>query len=972
MHTIPYQEASLEVWRDKHALRDQNKNLIDKDINATFERVAKTLAAQEKSSEQKHWEKKFLEAQQDGALCGGRITSNAGASDHKSNVSLINCTVSNEIEDSMEGILAALYEAGLTLKSGCGIGYEFSSLRPSGALVRGAGAATGGPLPFMDVFNQLCKTISSSGGRRGAQMATFSVDHNDVVDFIRAKQENGRLRDFNLSVLVSDKFIDCLQNDGIWEFTWKGTPTGKTIQAKDLWDMITQNTWECSEPGVLFIDRINRQNNLWFCENIRATNPCVTGDTVILTSKGYKRIDSLVGKSIKVWNGYEWSETKVRVTGRNQRIKEIYFSDGSKIPCTPYHTFVLKDGIRVEANDLQIGDQLEKYEFPVIEGHKEVATKKAYTQGFYSGDGDQGRNKIWLYEEKVDLLPFLKVKTHSNQSNERQDRELVRLKGSYESKDFVPSCKYTIQTRLDWLAGLIDSDGTAQDGAISIWSINKEFLTNVKYLLNTLGVNATINIGTPAGVRRLPNGRGGKSKYKVQDCYRLCINKHSAFKLLELGLNTHRVVFDCDAPNRSAARFNTVINIIDREELEDTVYCFTEKKNHTGIFNGVMTGQCGEQPLPPYGACLLGSINLVKFVVNPFGPKAQFNFNKMFEVAKVFARMLDNVVEISGLPLENQVFELQAKRRHGMGYLGLGSAMAMLGIKYGSAESLEFTEKVTKLLAYANYEAGYELAKEKGMAPILQQQFAAPYTKGKFTAGRIYKSLDMFLSSNYLQNFEQDKEGASILKNIKKYGCRFTHAVSIAPTGTLAFGIGANVSNGIEPSFSSHYSRNRIIEGKATKEQMDVYSYEAWVLKNLGLCDLAVSDAAKPVSIVTAHEITPQQHINVQASAQPWVDSSISKTINLPKEATLEQLQDVYISAYNQGLKGCTTYRPNPEKIGTVMATKDDIKNTKYTFKLDNGSEITVSGNEKIRYKGQEHVASNLYEAIKEGTYGRL
>lgn len=700
---IPLQPASQDIWEKKYRLTTKAGEALDADIDGTYLRVARALADAEATDDKRaYWYERFAWALRRGAIPAGRITSNAGAQQHKPATSTINCTVSGTITDSMDGILEKVHEAGLTLKAGCGIGYEFSTLRPRGAFVAGAGAYTSGPMSFMDIYDKMCFTVSSAGGRRGAQMGTFDVSHPDVKDFIRAKREDGRLRQFNLSLLITDGFMDAVNNDADWqlvfpintkeqaeldpasgeEVVWREWPTHENyivrddglvackvyghIRARHLWDMIMVSTYDYAEPGFILIDRVNEMNNNWWCENIRATNPC------------------------------------------------------------------------------------------------------------------------------------------------------------------------------------------------------------------------------------------------------------------------------------------------------------------------------GEQPLPPYGACLLGSVNLTKFVRDPFTDKASFDWDEYKEVVRVFTRMLDNVVEVNGLPLEQQRNEIMRKRRHGMGFLGLGSTMTMLKMKYGSTESCEFTEAIARDMAVAGWETGLELAREKGAAPIMEEQFDVtaamlrqrPEMKkdgwkvGQKIAGKVLHAR----YSRYMQRVAT--VAPELVEELATVGSRFTHHSSIAPTGTISLSLANNASNGIEPSFAHHYSRNVIREGKKSKEKVDVFSFELLAYRQL-VNEKAMpfsdeADAQLPEYFISADDISPKEHVDVQAAAQKWVDSSISKTANVPTDYPYEQFKDIYRYAHEQGLKGCTTFRFNPAAFQGVLVKEADLENTTYRFELEDGQVVEVKGNEQIEYDGEMHTAANLFDALKEGYYGKF
>jgi ribonucleoside-diphosphate reductase alpha chain len=702
--SIPYQEASFDIWDKKYRLTSKDGSPIDKSMDDTYKRVARALADVESEPNREQWYESFLWALRHGAIPAGRVTSNAGALEHKPATSTINCTVSGTIRDSMDDILQKVHEAGLTLKAGCGIGYEFSTLRPRGAYVSGAGAYTSGPLSFMDIYDKMCFTVSSAGGRRGAQMGTFDIGHPDALEFIRAKRENGRLRQFNLSLLVTDEFMKSVKTDGEWtlafplgrqefeaeqpdlsdttKYVWREWPYTegyvaneeglvackiyKTLPARRVWDVIMTSTYDFAEPGFILIDKVNEMNNNWWTEKIRATNPC------------------------------------------------------------------------------------------------------------------------------------------------------------------------------------------------------------------------------------------------------------------------------------------------------------------------------GEQPLPAYGSCLLGSVNLTKFVVDPFTEDARFDWESYRKVVKIFTRMLDNVVEVNGLPLAQQRDEIMRKRRHGMGFLGLGSTITMLCMKYGSKKSVAFTQNVSREMAVAGWEAALDLAKEKGPAPIMNEEFTVTremlrkrpemvkdgWRVGARVAGRV-------LHARYSRYMQRVAEASpELVDELAEVGARFTHHTSIAPTGTISLSLANNASNGIEPSFAHHYFRNVLREGKKSKEKVDVFSFELLAYRELinsrAMPNSQVPAEKLPDYFIAADDIGPKEHVDIQAAAQLWIDSSISKTANVPTDYKYEDFKNIYMYAYDQGLKGCTTFRFNPEAFQGVLVKEDDLKNTTYVFTLEDGTEVEARGDQEIEYDGEMHTAANLFDALKEGYYGKF
>ena len=695
MNEARWQPGSNRIFQEKYALRSDEGERTEQTREEAFARVAGALAEGEK--EQAKWRDAFEEAMHAGAIPGGRIMANAGAGESREGTSAINCTVSRTIHDSMEGIMTGLHEGAMTLKAGCGIGYEFSTLRPKGWSVRGAGARTSGPIGFMQIYDQACRVIESAGARRGAQMATFDIGHPDVEALIEAKKTPGMLRNFNISLLIPNAFMAALEADADWplafpsratppddgeaskaskasktskEWVWRNFSEAdpqwtigrdgrvacqvlRTIRARTLWDRIMRANWERGEPGVIFIDRVNAMNNAWFCEQIRATNPC------------------------------------------------------------------------------------------------------------------------------------------------------------------------------------------------------------------------------------------------------------------------------------------------------------------------------GEQTLPPHGSCLLGSIDLTRMIRNPWTPQADTDWSGLDRLVRTFTRMLDNVVEIAALPLQAQTESLRSTRRHGMGVMGVGSALAMLGVRYGSVEATEWLARVMRTMVAAGWETGMELASEKGEAPAL----AAEYTMQSMLRARqpsVQWPADgtsmtgrelMLEGSGYWRALGTDDALAGLLRDIAKYGSRFTHHTSIAPTGTTAIAFGNNCSNGIEPTFAHEYARNMINSGddSGVKEQLRMYSAEYWSWLS------EHRDQPLPPAACVTDDLHWREHLIMQGTAQRWIDASVSKTINIATDTRPEDMAGIYDSAYASGCKGCTTFRFNPEFSQGVLSRDEDLRRLKVTFQFENGRSVSARANELVRYQGRTYTAGNLYEALREG-----
>ena len=1071
---IELQPASLDIWDSKYRLKTMTGEPLDRDIDDTYRRVARTMADVETTPEaRKHWYERFCEALRRGAIPAGRIVSNAGARDHKPATSTINCTVSASIQDSMDDILAKVHEAGLTLKAGCGIGYEFSTLRPRGAWVSGAGAQTSGPLSFMDIYDAMCFTVSSAGGRRGAQMATFDVGHPDAMEFIRAKREDGRLRQFNLSLLITREFVDAVRNDLPWKLAfpisasereqldlddpeqvvWRRWPVHfdsytydeegrvacrvyRTLPARRMWDAIMSSTYDFAEPGFVLIDEINEMNNNWFCEEVRATNPCVTADTWVQTAGGPRQVADLVGRPFEAvvdGTAHASDSRGFFPTGR-KRVVTVDTDEGYCLTLTPDHRVrrvaaASRHTMETEwigAGNLRPGDEI------LLHDHREAqdwdgpgTEPEGYLVGLLVGDGTLKEDAAVLcarpgalavnggYErpgvEAVMDAAWAAARELAHRSDcprwyavpgrgeyrmriealERLAGDLGLLPGRRMITPAMHRCSAAFQR--GFLRGLFDAGGNVQGDphtgvSVRFVQSDEKLLVEVQRILLRSGIVSRLCRNCrETSLRHLPDGRSGSRGHRTETQHELVIAREDLPRFRRTA-GFH----DTEKAGRLATALAGFRRACNHERFTATVRS-VEPAGEAEVFdvsvpgvnafdaNGLYVHNCGEQPLPPYGSCLLGSVNLTGFVHEPFTANARFDWEGFRETVAVFTRMLDNVVEINGLPLKEQQREITSKRRHGMGFLGLGSALALLGLRYGGPESLEFTADVSRELALAGWKAALALAEEKGPAPILDEDFEITPTMlaarpemardGIRAGDRVKGKVLHARYSRYMQRIAEVEP--ELVDRLAAVGARFTHHSSIAPTGTISLSLANNASNGIEPSFAHHYSRNIIRTGRKTKEKVDVWSFEL-----LAYRELVDPEAAEPNDLpdyfVSSSDVTPREHVDVQAAAQHWVDSSISKTANVPTDFPYEDFKDIYLYAMEKGLKGCTTFRFNPEVFQGVLVKEEDLENTTYRFTLEDGRVIEARGNEEIEYDGETHTAANLHDALKEGYYGKF
>jgi ribonucleoside-diphosphate reductase alpha chain len=841
------------------------------------------------------------------------------------------------LEDSMESIIDMWSISAKIFAGGSGVGIPITNLREKGSPIGNTSGHASGPLAYQKVVETVAQTVLSGGRRRRAAILhSARYNHPDIMSIINAKK-NGELQSCNISILVDDYFMDLIVKniEGNYDTKIDLISPNKNkkigeVFAVELWTEIINNAWATGDPGLLFEDTANKFNLLHNeIGKVESTNPCVTGDTLVLTNKGYIEIQKLVDQPTIIWNGIEWSEVTPKITGENQPVIKIKFSDGSFLKCTPYHKFKLINENK-EAKNLIPGDKLEKNNFPVI--HSGIDYENAYTQGVFSGDGTYKRGKpcIWLYHEKKKLFPYLNC-ISSNENNGRID--VFLNEDDMLEKNFVPDTTWSVKSRLDFLAGLIDTDGNScKDGSIQISSVDKSFLKKIKYMLNTLGISCVLNKSHKRKKKFLPTNKGNETYklYQCKSCFRINISGSYVIKLIELGLKTYRV--KCDyLPTRESKRFIKIISIEKQNKLENKVYCFTEPKNNTGIFNGVYTMQCGEVPLPPWSVCCLGSINLNEcLITDDLKPISNyyFDYDKLKKYTKIGTIFLDNVIDKSEYP-DEKFKEMSLRTRPiGLGLMGFSDILFKLNISYNSDRARDLFASICKCMNNTAIETSIDMCKN-GKQPIA-----------------IKNAVDYGYFVHILEHYGCSHKTIS---DFHKYGIRNSTWTSIAPTGSIS--IATDCSYSFEPCFALVYEK-KLVE---TNEVLYVINpiFEKWlnsyfplsnplfdldkqrIIKNIsenkGSCH-GVNGIPEEIQkiFVTAHDILPMEKLQMQAVGQKWISLGISSTCNLPCEATIEDVEKIFIQAWRAGLKGITVYRDGckenqPISFGKTIVSSEEL-----------------------------------------------
>ncbi|MCL4360499.1 hypothetical protein M1555_04590 [Patescibacteria group bacterium] len=941
------------VFLDRYALKDEAGKPMEQTPEEMWRRVAHAISLVEPKTKQAYWEEQFYKAMEQFVFVpGGRILSGAGTG-YK--VTFYNCFVIPSPHDSRGGILKTLAQMVEIMSRGGGVGINLSSLRARGARVKKVNGFSSGPCNWAELFSVATRDIIQQGGsRRGALMLMLWDWHPDIEEFITVKQDLSRINGANLSVCVSDAFMEAVKTDGDWELKfpdiddpeydtkWDGylpnwialgkkVHVYKTVKARALWDLIAKSAWRSAEPGVVFMERYNKWFNNYYWEYVNCVNPCVTKDTLVSTTRGMKTIKDLYrdGKPFMVLvDGKNYLSSPVFSTG-TKKVYRLVTKEGYQIRLTRDHKVYTPTG-KVAAGSLVKGNKIVLGKGGAFGVRGTV--EEGQVLGWLVGDGSMKADVATLYfyeQEKEELAPGFAAMVDAMVGGEQvvsrsysigpqyvpqenkaivESVRLWRVAQQYgithENKYVVPKAVFLGSEAMQrgYLQGLFSSDGHVEGNrekgvSVRLTSVNKMLLVGVQQLLLNFGIVSTIYENRrSAGKRLLPDGRGGHREYVCQAYHDLVISKTdlhlfgSLIGFLQVKkqekLRTLLATY-VRGPYRKS--FTATFDHLDEEGRED-VFDITVASVHKFVANGLTVSNCGEEGLPNWGVCNLCSINLAA-LVNEAG---EMNYKRLAEVAKTGVRFQDDVIDSDFYVFpEIKKRQLEGERRIGLGTMGLGDALIKMRLRYGSQESLSVIDKIYRTIRDAAYEASVDIAEEKGAFPGMDT--------------------DQHLEAYFIKQLPEE-----IRRRMKKHGVRNSVILQQAPTGSTS--LLAGVSSGIEPVYEFEFIRRDRLGEHRLRHPL----YDAWVDGYKRAHDgQEPPKEARPDYFASANDLTPEDHVYVQAAIQKYVDASISKTVNAPKAHSVEDVKRLYTLAYELGCKGITYMRAE-SRPGVLTRVDED------------------------------------------------
>jgi ribonucleoside-diphosphate reductase alpha chain len=895
-----------------------------------WERVARALASVEEDSD--YWYEEFFGILFDFKFVpGGRVMHGAGRADARRRPTLSNCYVIPITEDSLDGIYGCLTESAMVYRTGGGVGTDLSILRPRGAPVNATVAGSPGSTSFMNLLSESTNTVSQAG-RRGALMLTMRVDHPDIEDFITIKNDASRrkVQHANISCLITHEFMQAVVDDTDFDLRWGGQ-TFKTVRARDLWRMIIENAHASAEPGIIFWDTMREYHNVEYANPLESTNPCVTGDTLVYTAEGMIPIAEMVDREIastvaldtRLGAG-EWGPATVPFVTGHKPVFRLKTREGFEVRVTDNHKILTERGW-IEPKDLVPGDEIHVMDHKggfgsegtasegrilgwlIGDGHITGDTGHGAVLGFWGDDRELATEFAGYVNEVLGQDP--ETARYSVGVVEIESRDLsnvssIRLRGVVAEKygltaetkmQGIPRAvlRGSEELQRGLLQSLFTADGTIQGKPghgvdIRLTSVSYPLLQDVQRMLLNFGIFSRIYRNRHP--RRMKEIKG--KAYECQAVHELSVNRTNIGRFLaEIDFLTHpkRVELlnrlSLYGKNRLrkekfVARFEELV-----PEGEETVYDLTEPVCNSFIANGLAVHNCGEQPLAAYTACNLGSINLAKFVQ----AGGEFDYEELTEVARTATRFLDDVIDynMDAHALPKIKAAVASDRRIGLGITGLADALARMGVKYDTDEALAVVDRMMETICRAAYQTSIDLAREKGSYPLF--------------------SWDGVSQSKFIQALPED-----LREQIKQFGMRNSTVLTVPPVGTGS--IVAQSSSGVEPIFCTSYTRR--------VKQEDGESFTEYKVYHPLIQELWGGDERLPEHVVTAHDIDPYFRVRMQGVIQRWIDSSISSTVNLPTDVSVETVADIYVTAYRAGLKGITVYREGSRD--GILVTDDD------------------------------------------------